>query len=239
MANPLVQKLGQRDALSRDEQNALEDIAPKTQDYRFGETMVRQGEMLDHSLLLLEGFAARVSSTRLGRRQIVAVHIAGDFVDLHSFVLKQVDHTIEALTPCRAAVVPHAALTDITERFPHLTRMLWLTTEIDGAIHRAWLGAMGGRTAAGQFAHFLCEMYLRLQSIGHTDGMTMRLPFTQAEIGEMLGISSVHVNRTLQNLRADNLVRWQDQLITILDWDGLQRIGEFDPTYLSLRKEPR
>ena len=239
MANLLVQKLEQRDDLSPEEREALEAIVLETKTYRFGEYIVRQGETPDRSVLLLDGFAARVSATRLGKRQIVAIHVPGDFVDLHSFVLKRIDHGIETLTTCKVAIVPHAALRDITERFPHLTRLLWLSTVIDGAIHRAWLSAMGSRSAGGNFAHFICEMFLRLQSIGHTDGQTMRLPFTQAELGEILGLSSVHVNRTLQNLRAENLLRWQDQVITILDWEGLQRVAEFDPVYLSLKKEHR
>ena len=239
MLNPLVQKLAQRDILSAEERGILEDLALDTRSYRFGDVIVHEDEPLDRSCLLLEGFASRVRATRGGKRQIVAVHVTGDFLDLHSFVLKRIDHTIEALTPCRVALVPHGALTRITERFPHLTRLLWLSTVIDGAIHRAWLYAMGSRSAAGQLAHFICEMFLRLQAIGHTDGPSMRLPFTQVEIGEILGLSSVHVNRTLQSLRADNLLRWQDQLITILDWDGLCREAEFDPTYLSLQKESR
>lgn len=239
MPNPLVQKLERRDALSSEERAVLEDLTLDARSYRFGEVIVRRDDHLDHSCLLLDGFASRVRSTRGGKRQIVAVHVTGDFVDLHSFVLKRIDHAIEALTPCRIAMVPHATLAQITERFPHLTRLLWLSTVIDGAIHRAWLYAMGTCSAAGQFAHFLCEMFLRLQAIGQTDGPSMRLPFTQVEIGEILGLSSVHVNRTLQGLRADDLLRWQDQVITILDWDGLARVAEFDATYLSLTKEDR
>ncbi|MDX7953304.1 Crp/Fnr family transcriptional regulator [Lichenihabitans sp. Uapishka_5] len=239
MANPLVQKLQHRDTLSAEEQAALEALSLDTRSFRVGETMVRQDEVQDRSTLLLEGFAARVRSTRSGKRQIVAVHLTGDFVDLHSFVLKRIDHSIEALTPCRIASVPHTALTAITERFPHLTRLLWLSTVIDGAVHRAWLAAMGSRSAAGHLAHFICEMFLRLQAVAQTEGQTMRLPFTQTEIGEILGLSSVHVNRTLQNLRAESLLRWQDGVITILDWAGLQRAAEFDPVYLSLQKEPR
>ena len=201
--------------------------------------MVREDEHYNECTLLLEGFAARVKTLRSGKRQIVSVHVTGDFVDLHSFVLKRIDHSIVALTPCRIANVAHQDLEAITENFPHLTRLLWLGTVIDGAIHRAWLAAMGGRSAAGQLAHFICEMFLRLQAIGHTDGSSMVLPFTQPELGDILGLSSVHVNRVLQGLRSDNLVRWQDQSITILNWDGLSRLAEFDSTYLSLQKERR
>ena len=239
MANPLIKKLERRDVLSSEERDVLQSLVLETRTFRFGEVIVRQDEPLTRSCLLLDGFAARLRATRSGKRQIVALHITGDFVDLHSFVLKRVDHTIEAMSVCEIAFVPHATLTRITERFPHLTRLLWLDTAIDGAMHRAWLSAMGSRAAAGQFAHFVCEMFLRMQSIGLTEGQAMRLPFTQIEIGEILGLSSVHVNRTLQNLRADGLLRWQDQVITILNWEGLARVAEFDPGYLMLRQEQR
>jgi CRP-like cAMP-binding protein len=239
MSNTLIQKLERRDTLSAAEREALERLTVRTQTYRFGETIVKQDEHLMESKVLQEGFAGRVKMMRNGRRQIVAVHITGDFVDLHSFVLKRLDHAIVALTPCRLASVDHADLQTITEQFPHLTRMLWLSTLIDGAMHRAWLAAMGGRSAAGQLAHFVCEMFVRLEMVGQTNGNSMVLPFTQPELGDILGLSSVHVNRVLQGLRGEGLLRWQDDVVTILDLPGLYRAAEFDPSYLSLQKEPR
>jgi CRP-like cAMP-binding protein len=239
MPNAFIEKLGRRDTLSEAEKEALERISTRTRTCRFGDVIVRQDEHLSESTVLVDGFAGRAKMLRNGRRQIVAVHVAGDFVDLHSFVLKRLDHSVVALTPCRLAAVRHSDLERITEDFPHLTRLLWLSTVIDGAIHRAWLAAMGRRSAVDQLAHFVCEMFLRLEVVGQTEGNRMVLPFTQPELGDILGLSSVHVNRVLQKLRGENFLRWQDQVITILDWPGLCRTAEFDPSYLSLQKEPR
>lgn len=239
MTNPLIQKLDKRDPLSSEERAALERIIVRTRTCRFGEVVVHQDQHLDESTLLLDGFMARAVVLRNGKRQITAVHVTGDFVDLHSFLLKRLDHSVEALTPCTFAVVPHKDLEQITEKFPHLTRLLWLCTVVDGAIHRAWIAAMGRRSSAGHMAHFLCEMFLRLQVVGQVNDLSFRLPLTQIELGDILGLSSVHVNRTIQDLRARALVHWQDQVVTILDWDKLRQTAEFDPTYLSLQREPR
>ncbi|MGV8953869.1 MAG: Crp/Fnr family transcriptional regulator [Cypionkella sp.] len=114
-----------------------------------------------------------------------------------------------------------------------------LLTLIDGACHRGWLVAMGRWPAIGKLAHLLCEMCLRLEVIGAVEAASFRLPITQVELGDVLGLSSVHVNRTLQELRATGLIAWKGQLVTILDWDGLRRTSEFDPRYLHLVKEPR
>lgn len=239
MSNALIQKLEKRDELSAAERQALSGIIVRHRSCRAGDVIVLEDTTLTESTLLLEGFTARSKTLKDGKRQITAVQVTGDFVDLPSFVLKTIDHTIEALTPCRIANVSHKDLEIITEQFPHLTRMLWLTTVIDAAIHRAWLVSMGRRSSLGQIAHFVCEMYLRLQMVGQTEGTTLRLPFTQVELGDIMGLSSVHVNRVLQELRAQALLQWQGQLVTITDWDRLADAAEFDPTYLSLRREHR
>ena len=234
MSNPLIQKLEKRDDLSQAERQALSGIIIRTRTCRAGDVIVREDELLTESTLLLDGFTARSKTLRDGKRQIMAVQVTGDFVDLPSFVLKRIDHTIEALTHCQIANVSHKDLQIITEQFPHLTRMLWLSTVVDAAIHRAWLVSMGRRSSLGQIAHFVCEMFLRLQVVGRTEGKSLRLPFTQMELGDIMGLSSVHVNRVLQDLRARSLLQWQDQLVTITDWDRLTEAAEFAPPYLSL-----
>lgn len=191
------------------------------------------------SSLLLDGFAARYKIFSNGRRQITAIHVPCDFVDLHSFILKTMDHGVLALTPCRVAVVPHGALERITDEHPHLTRLLWLNTLIDGAIHREWLTAMGRLSATAHMSHFICELFLRLKVVGRADGDTIQLPLTQAELGDTLGLSTVHVNRVLQELRKDGLIRWQGDALRILDWERLKKVGEFTTTYLSLDHEHR
>lgn len=239
MPNPLVLKLEQRDRLSDDEKRVLESAISRVRVVEADEDIVHEGETPSESSLLLDGFAARYKIFSNGRRQITAIHVAGDFVDLHSFLLKTMDHGVLALTPCRVAVVPHAALERITDEHPHLTRLLWLNTLIDGAIHREWLTTMGRLSATAHMAHFICELFLRLKAVGRTDGDTIHLPLTQAELGDTLGLSTVHVNRVLQELRKEGLIRWQGDALTILDWERLEKVGEFTPTYLNLQHEHR
>ena len=203
------------------------------------EDIVREGDRPTECSLLLEGWAARYKVLAQGKRQITALHVAGDFVDLHSFLLKTLDHSILALTPCRIAAVPHAALQRITESSPHVTRLLWLNTLIDGAIHREWVTAIGRRSAAAHMAHLICELFHRLEVVGHTDGQSFRLPLTQAELGDTLGLSTVHVNRIVQELRGEGLITWRGERLTINDYQRLKALAEFDATYLNLQGEPR
>lgn len=237
--NPFILKLEQRDWLSDDEKRVLESAISRIRVIEADEDIVHEGATPSESNLLLDGFAARYKIFSNGRRQITAIHVAGDFVDLHSFLLKAMDHGVLALTPCRVAVVPHAALERITDEHPHLTRLLWLNTLIDGAIHREWLTTMGRLSATAHMAHFMCELFLRLKAVGRTDGDTIQLPLTQAELGDTLGLSTVHVNRVLQELRKEGLIRWQGDALTILDWERLEAVGEFTPTYLNLQYEHR
>jgi CRP-like cAMP-binding protein len=238
IANPLIQKLERRDVLSAQERQVLANIKLVIRNCRARETIVARNELLSESVLLIAGFAGRLITLKNGKRQITALHITGDFVDLHSFVLKRLDHSVEALTPCRVATVQHADLEKITENFPHLARMLWLSTVIDGAIHRAWLAALG-RPAIARIAHLLCELFLRLEVVGETRESEFNLPLTQVELGEILGLSSIHVNRIIQDLRKAGALAWQDQVVRISDWGVLRQIADFDPTYLSLEKQKR
>ena len=135
--------------------------------------------------------------------------------------------------------MPHEALRQITEAHPHLGRLLSLQIAIDGAVHRQWLVMTGRAPAQTRFAHLLCELLLRLQAVGQAQDRRFHLPLTQQTLGDMLGISTVHVNRTLQDLRAEGLVTWNGGVVEILGWDRLQEIAEFDPTYLNLVHEPR
>lgn len=239
MVNPLILKLEQRDRLSEDEKSVLQNAIARVRVVAADEDIVREGDRPNESSLLLDGFAARYKILSNGRRQITAVHIPGDFVDLHSFLIKMMDHGVLALTPCRVAVVPHATLEKISDEYPHLTRLLWLSTLIDGAIHREWLTAMGRLSATAHMAHLICELFLRLKAVGRTEGYTIQIPLTQAELGDTLGLSTVHVNRVLQELRKEGLIRWQGEALTILDWERLKAVGEFTPTYLNLQQEHR
>jgi CRP-like cAMP-binding protein len=168
----------------------------------------------------------------------MAIHIAGDFVDLHSLLIKEMDHSVGALSPTRVIRFPHVLLQRLTETHPHLTRLLWLMTLIDSSIHREWLVA-ASRSAPEQLAHLICELYTRLSVTDLVHDNRFTLPVTQMELGEALGLSAVHINRTLQQLRAEGLFTWQNQEIRILDWPALKQRASFDPRYLHLVKEPR
>jgi CRP-like cAMP-binding protein len=238
MSNPLIRKLEKLDRLTAEERSVLESFTFVDRDAGQDEDIVKQGTAPKASTLLLEGLAGRYKILGNGQRQITALHIPGDFVDLHSFLLARMDHAIVALTPCRVAAVSHDTLRQVTERFPHLGRVLWLTTLIDGSIHREWLVAMGRRTALAHTAHIFCELYLRFKLIGAIDGYSFKLPLTQEEMADTLGLSHVHVNRTLGELRDAGLLEWRRQLVTIHDWDRLAEVAEFDDTYLNLKGKP-
>jgi len=239
IAQPLIHKLGQRDDLSEEEKQVLNDAISRVVQFGADEDMVREHDRPSESKLLLEGWASRYMTLENGRRQIIAIQTSGDFVDLHSFPLKKMDHSIGTLTRCTVALVPHEALREITENYPHLTRLLWINTLIDGAILRRWLLNLGRKSAIESMAHLLCELYTRLKVVGLTQGYTFRVPVTQVEFGDCLGLSTVHTNRVLGDLRSAGLVMWRGETVEITDWEGLQSLAQFDPTYLNLEDEPR
>ena len=234
----LVEKLSLRDRISPEEIEALQKALEPPKTVAAGSDIVREHSRPLHSTLLISGFSARYSTLEDGARQITEINVAGDFIDLHSLLMKQMDHGVVALTECVIAEAPHSGLIDITERHPHLTRLLWLDTIIDAAVHRQWLVAMGRRSGLGHLAHLVCELYLRLQAVGQTGDMTFDLPLTQAVLGDALGLSTVHVSRLISELRGEGVINWSGGRIDILDWRRLAEIAEFDPTYLRLQSDP-
>ena len=239
MIEKLLMNLRVRDDISAEEEAVLREAVTGSIAVRADRLAVREGQIMDHSMILLSGIAARRKDMRDGRRQYTQLHVAGDFTDLHSFTLKYLEHDIAALSDCTFALVPHERLKAITERYPHLTRVLWFTTNLDGAIHREWVLSLGSRSALGRMAHLFCEIYVRLEIVGLTRGLSYDLPISQQELGETLGITPVHSNRTLQRLRKQGLVEFAGGLVRIPNWDALKRAAEFDPSYLYLDRMPR
>ena len=238
-AASLIRKLRIWDEVSGEEEAVLRDMLLATSLVEAKQDIIAEGSRPSVSTLLVEGFAVRYKLLEDGGRQITAVHVPGDFVDLHSFLLHRMDHGVSSLTACRVAAVPHPTLTSISRQHPHLSRLLWLMTLVDGAMHREWLVAMGRRTATAHLAHLVCELCRRLEVVGLAPDHQFLFPATQADIGDMLGLSSVHVNRCLQELRGSGLIHWQGHVVKILDWNGLTRVADFDPAYLHLRRELR
>jgi len=196
-AAALIQKLEQYDRVSDAERQVVVKAVARTRAVVEREDLVREGDRPSESLLLITGFASRYNVLRSGKRPITALHVPGDFVDLHSFLIKTMDHSIMAITPCTVGVVPHEALYAITETQPHLARLLGVHVAVDAAIHRLWIVCIGLQSAREHAAHLVCEMLLRLKGVGLTDGFSFKLPLTQAELGDTLGLSTVHVNRVV------------------------------------------
>jgi CRP-like cAMP-binding protein len=238
MTNALIEKLTRRDVVSASEIAALAEVLDPPRKVDAHVDIVLEHAYAEHSILLLEGFTARYSTLSDGRRQITEINVAGDFVDLHSLLMKQMDHGVVTLTPCVIAHAPHSRLRRLTEEHAHLTRLLWLDTIVDAAIHRQWLVAMGRRSGLGHLAHLVCELFTRLSAVGLTEGQTFNLPLTQTILSDALGLSTVHVNRLIAELRREGLVRWSNPQVEILDWPRLSQIAEFDPTYLRLHSQP-
>jgi CRP-like cAMP-binding protein len=232
-------KLRARDDLTREEEAAIRGAVSEYRDYPADQTFIRAGVELGHSTILLDGLMARHKDLREGQRQITELHVGGDFADLHSFTLKRLDHHVMTLTPCSVAIVPHDNLRAITERFPHLTRVYWFATNMDAAIHREWELSLGRRSAIARLAHLFCELHVRLGIVGLAEGLEYDLSLTQAELSECLGLTSVHINRTLKELREQALVEFRGSRVSIADLAGLRRLAEFDPAYLYLEKRPR
>lgn len=236
----LIRALEHRDHLSDAEKAIVENLTGRRRRFGKNQEIVAQGSRPTESCLIISGLAARIQHvTDDGKRQITALHIAGDFVDLHSLLLKTMDHSVTALAPCEVLLVPHQRLIELTLKAPHLGRLFWLMTLIDAAMHRAWMASLGNRTVPAQIAHLVCEMYLRMQAVGLAGDRTFDFRVTQQELGDMLGLSTVHVNRSIRELRATGLLGWKGKTVSFPSFQKLVDYAEFDPTYLNLNKEPR
>ena len=232
--HPLLRKLESIADLTPEEQQALLDLPMRVQPIEADQDIVREGDRPSRCCLVLRGFVCRYKMTAAGKRQIMAFHISGDIPDLQSLHLTVLDHSLGTITPCEVGFIRHEDVHALIRRYPRLGGLLWRDTLIDAAIFREWMVGIGQREAYGRIAHLLCEMMTKLKAVGLADGVTCELPITQAEIGDALGLSTVHVNRVLQALRGNDLITLQGGTLTVLDWGGLTNAGEFDPAYLHL-----
>jgi CRP-like cAMP-binding protein len=235
----LLMKLRRRDDMSAEEESILRAAVSDIKDVGTDVTVVRADVDLFVSTILLDGLMCRYKDLGNGERQITELHVPGDFVDLHSFPLKRLDHNVMSLVPCRMALVPHERIHAITQTHPHLTRLLWFMTTMDAAIHREWQLSLGRRTSLARVGHVFCELHARLEVVGLVEGATYRLPLTQVDLAECLGLTPIHVNRTLRELRSQGLVTFRSKLVSIDNYEGLKRLAEFSPDYLYLDKRPR
>jgi CRP-like cAMP-binding protein len=235
--NPLIRKLESIFVLTDEERRALENLPMQIAVIKDDQDIVREGDSPSRSCLILSGFTCTYKVTAEGKRQIVSFNIPGDIPDLQSLHLKVLDNGISTLSPCRVGFIPHEALRDVCARYPRIASGLWRETLIDAAIFREWMTSIGRREAYIRIAHLLCELLVRMKAVGLAEEHSCDLPITQAEFSDALGLTTVHVNRVLQALRADGLIQSKGTRLSVPDWNKLMEAGEFDPGYLHLVQE--
>jgi CRP-like cAMP-binding protein len=219
-------------ALTRDERARVETAIIEIKTLPARTNIILAGDRLNHSTLLIDGLMSRYIDDYDGLRQLVAIHVPGDVVDLHAFPLKTLDYDVATMTACTVAVMPHEELRTITHEMPELAEKLWFSTLLDAAIHRAWLFRLGRLDAVGRIAHFLSEINVRLVSVGLSDGRRFALGLNQSDLAKACGITNVHVNRVLRHLREERLCTFRSSVVEILDREKLEARGQFNPAYL-------
>ena len=196
--------------------------------------IVREGDTAKHACVIRSGFAFRHKVLGNGGRQILAIHMTGDFVDLQNSLLGYADHNVQTLTTTEIALIPREELVRLAFERPAIGLALWKDTLVDGSIFREWIANVGRRDARTRLAHLLCEFALRLEATGAGKLTSWELPMTQEHLGDCTGLTSVHINRTLKGLERDDLISRCSRSVTIEDWKSLARAGDFDSSYLHL-----
>ncbi len=235
-ANPIIAKLDSIFALSDEEKAAIMRLPLQVQDLRADQDIVREGDRPSRCCAVLEGFTGTYKMTYEGKRQINAFQIAGDIPDLQSLHLTTLDVSLSTLTPCRVAFIQHEPLRELCHSYPRIADAFWRQTLVEGSVFREWMLNVGRREAYERLAHLLCELVTRMRAVGLVEDHACELPITQSEFGDATGLSTVHVNRTIQELRAAGLISLKGKTLTVLDWDGLKRAGDFNPVYLHLEQ---
>lgn len=239
LSDYFIRYLERRDSLTEAERDRLARIPTRRVTFAPGEVIVARDIIEDESCLMLGGMSARLHVLPRGGHVITALHVPGDFVDLHGFVLAGLEHTIVAMGPAEVEYVSHDQLRQITDAWPHLTRLLWMSTTIDAAIHRQWLVAAASLRASPHLAHLICEVYTRLHAVGAAQDHRFALPLLQRDLASILGYSPIHINRAVRDLRERGLIRWSGSEVRILDWPGLAKLARFNPDYLDMEKLDR
>ena len=230
---------GRRDvALDQEERAAIEAAVSEVRSVPARTVLIEAGAPVRQCALLVEGAMCRYIDDREGLRQLVALHVPGDFVDLHSYALKSLEHDIATVSEAKVAIVPHDKIRELTAASPDLARKLWFATLLDAAMHRAWLFRLGRLDAMGRLAHFLCETNARLKAVGLSDGRRFHLDLTQNDLAEICGVTSIHVNRILRQLREEGICTYRSSLVEIHRPDLLAARGQFDDAYLYLEESP-
>jgi CRP-like cAMP-binding protein len=229
-----LDRLTLRSVLSVEEQEALLSLPGELTTVAANRDFVRLGERVDRACLIVSGLAGRFGQTRNGERLITALHIPGDMADLHSVPLPNAATALNALTETVIYRVPHGDLHALGRRFPMLAEAFWRDCMVDAAILSEWALRNGRLPAKARIAHLICELSRRTAVAEGRDQVAFDWPLSQIQLADVTGLTSVHANRMLRELREEGVARIRDRRAEILDWNRLCSIAEFDDQYLQL-----
>ena len=232
LTDALVRKLTRENRLDAEDITAVQALPFTRQELKPGTAIAREGDRPERCCLIVDGFLYRAKTTEDGKRQILSFHVPGDIPDLQSLHLQVSDHDLCALSSATVGFIPHRALHEVTWARPNIAAALWRETLIDAALFRDGIVNVARRPAPVRLAHLLSELARRLALVGRTDGIRVHLPLTQVDLADALGLTSVHVNRTLQTLRARGILEFRNHVLTYPDSTQLETLGRFDPLYL-------
>lgn len=236
----LLRRLNRFARLSPDEEMALERaVAGPARPYDAGEDLIHEGDPPGDVILILEGWAQRYKVLEDGRRQVIAYLLPGDFCDLKVSVLREMDHSISAATPLRSTGLNSDALDAASAAHPRLAQALAWSGLVSESIQREWTVNLGQRSAVERLGHLFCELHDRLDIVGLVKDHAFDLPLTQAHLGDAAGISTVHVNRSIQELRARRLIELKGRRLRLPDHQALCDASLYNPNYLHLDREGR
>jgi CRP-like cAMP-binding protein len=235
----IIRKLKVHSELDEDSIAALRKLSAHSRNLTPNEDFVRQGDTPDMSALVTSGMVGRYHVLQGGRRQYLSFHIAGDMPDAQSLFIERMDHAVCAIGPAAVAMMPHSEICGLLDRHSPLAFAIWRETLIDAAIFREAITNNGSRAMRTRLAHLCCELYYRSRVAGVAKPGSCYLPINQGQLGEALGMSIVTVNRTIQLLRATKTMDLRNGSLNVHDWKALTEIGDFDPSYLNLKKPSR
>lgn len=240
VVNPLIRKLEQFVRLSAADRNILTQAAT-SRVRKFGPRVdiTREGDRPKDVHLIISGWACRYKQLEDGRRQIVSFFLPGDMCDLNVFILREMDHSIGTITSAAVADLSREFFDEISAGYPRIATALWWETLVNAAIQREWTMSLGQRTASERMAHLLCEVFLRLRLAGFTQGDSCEFPLTQSDLADASGLSKVHVNRTLQDLRSSELIILRGRTLTVPSLERLMDAALFNANYLHMEREGR
>jgi CRP-like cAMP-binding protein len=229
----LVKRLRVSADLTEDDERAIRSL-PISIRRASGEQFVSTGDRPSACCLIIDGFVLRSKVVGEGNRQILSFHQPGDIPDLQSLFLHVLDHDLSTMGEAVLGFFPHTPLRKLIRDRPHIGEILWRDTLIEASIFREWICNVGQRPAPERLAHLVLELYTRLKVIGRTEGLSFAFPATQATLGEAIGVTPVHANRVVQELRSQEIVEFHRGIITILNEEKLRALADFDPLYLHM-----